>query len=192
MREADGDQVRTVRQVHRLLGLPGMQDDQAPDARHRLSGAGLRGPARRAAHPARQDVLLVHGVSGVQVRPLDPPPQRTVPQLWGAVPHRTGSTRGQDHEELHSPGVRVQAGSGADGRGVRAPRSTADSRRPLPTGGAPASDVMDGAVSSFMEYLAVERGVSPHTLRNYAIDLREFTGFLPGEHASMAEAGARP
>jgi integrase/recombinase XerC len=50
---------------------------------------------------------------------------------------------------------------------------------------------MDGAVSAFLEYLAVERGASPHTLRNYTIDLREFTEFLQGEHASVVDADAR-
>jgi integrase/recombinase XerC len=50
---------------------------------------------------------------------------------------------------------------------------------------------MDGAVSSFLEYLAVERGASPHTLRNYAIDLREFTEFIRGEGTSVAEADTR-
>jgi integrase/recombinase XerC len=50
---------------------------------------------------------------------------------------------------------------------------------------------MDGSVGAFLEYLAVERGASPHTLRNYAIDLREFTEFLRGERASVVKADAR-
>ena len=37
---------------------------------------------------------------------------------------------------------------------------------------------MDAAVGSFLEYLGVERGASPHTLRSYATDLTEFTRFL--------------
>jgi len=40
---------------------------------------------------------------------------------------------------------------------------------------------MDAAVGSFLEYLGVERGASPHTLRSYATDLTEFTRFLAGE-----------
>jgi integrase/recombinase XerC len=40
---------------------------------------------------------------------------------------------------------------------------------------------MDAAVGSFLEYLGVERGASPHTLRSYAADLTEFTRFLDGE-----------
>jgi len=47
---------------------------------------------------------------------------------------------------------------------------------------------VDAEVSSFLEYLANQRGASPHTLRNYAIDLREFTEFLRGEHAAIVEA----
>ncbi|HEV8457743.1 MAG TPA: tyrosine recombinase XerC [Methylomirabilota bacterium] len=37
---------------------------------------------------------------------------------------------------------------------------------------------MDGPDAAFLEYLAVERGASPHTLRSYAADLREFRRFL--------------
>jgi len=40
---------------------------------------------------------------------------------------------------------------------------------------------MDAAVGTFLEYLAVERGASPHTLRSYAADLTEFTRFLADE-----------
>ncbi|HKW91318.1 MAG TPA: tyrosine recombinase XerC [Methylomirabilota bacterium] len=40
---------------------------------------------------------------------------------------------------------------------------------------------MDAAVGSFLEYLGVERGASPHTLRGYAVDLSEFTRFLAEE-----------
>jgi integrase/recombinase XerC len=40
---------------------------------------------------------------------------------------------------------------------------------------------MDAAVGSFLEYLAVERGASPHTLRSYAADLTEFIRFLAEE-----------
>ena len=37
---------------------------------------------------------------------------------------------------------------------------------------------MDDAIGAFLEYLAVERGASPHTVRGYAGDLREFSAFL--------------
>jgi integrase/recombinase XerC len=37
---------------------------------------------------------------------------------------------------------------------------------------------MDDAIDAFLEYLAVERGASPHTVRSYAADLREFSAFL--------------
>ena len=40
---------------------------------------------------------------------------------------------------------------------------------------------MDVAVGSFLAYLGVERGASPHTLRSYAADLTEFTSFLAAE-----------
>jgi integrase/recombinase XerC len=40
---------------------------------------------------------------------------------------------------------------------------------------------MDAVVGSFLEYLGVERGASPHTLRSYAADLTEFTRFLAEE-----------
>lgn len=50
---------------------------------------------------------------------------------------------------------------------------------------------MDRPVSSFLEYLADERGASPHTLRNYGADLDEFTKFLRRERSSLATADAR-
>ena len=37
---------------------------------------------------------------------------------------------------------------------------------------------MADAIGAFLEYLAVERGASPHTVRGYAGDLREFSAFL--------------
>ncbi len=43
---------------------------------------------------------------------------------------------------------------------------------------------MDGPIAAFLEYLAVERGASPHTLRGYATDLAEFRRFLSGRGVS--------
>lgn len=40
---------------------------------------------------------------------------------------------------------------------------------------------MDAAAGSFLEYMAVERGASPHTLRSYAADLTDFIRFLAEE-----------
>jgi integrase/recombinase XerC len=51
---------------------------------------------------------------------------------------------------------------------------------------------MDAAVGSFLEYLGVERGASPHTLRSYAADLTEFTCFLADERiGGLPEADTR-
>jgi integrase/recombinase XerC len=51
---------------------------------------------------------------------------------------------------------------------------------------------MDAAVGSFLEYLAVERGSSPHTLRSYATDLIEFTRFLADEQiGGLGDADTR-
>ena len=51
---------------------------------------------------------------------------------------------------------------------------------------------MDRAAGSFLEYLAVERGASPHTLRSYRTDLTEFTRFLAAEGlGGLAEADSR-
>jgi integrase/recombinase XerC len=52
------------------------------------------------------------------------------------------------------------------------------------------SEVTD-PVSAFLEYLAVERGASPHTLRSYATDLGEFTRFLQRERSSLPTADSR-
>ncbi|HLF50531.1 MAG TPA: tyrosine recombinase XerC [Methylomirabilota bacterium] len=43
---------------------------------------------------------------------------------------------------------------------------------------------MGGPVPAFLEYLAVERGASPHTLRGYATDLAELLRFLAGRGVS--------
>src|SRR5262245_51127441 len=50
---------------------------------------------------------------------------------------------------------------------------------------------MDDPVSAFLEYLDLERGASPHTLRNYRIDLLEFSEFLRRHGASPSTADAR-
>ena len=118
VREADGDQARPLRQVHRVLGLPGVQDDEARHARHHVSRGGLRRPAGRAPDAPRQDVLLV---------------QRTIPTARsrsGAAGHRAlsevrravldGALRagGQGHARVHPRGLRVQGGDRPDGRRV--------------------------------------------------------------------------
>jgi integrase/recombinase XerC len=51
---------------------------------------------------------------------------------------------------------------------------------------------MKDPVAAFLEYLAAERGASPHTLRGYAADLREFSRVLADEGvAGVAGADAR-
>ena len=47
---------------------------------------------------------------------------------------------------------------------------------------------MDAAVRSFLTYLQVERGASPHTLRNYEGDLRQFLAFLRTAHKGSLPA----
>ena len=47
---------------------------------------------------------------------------------------------------------------------------------------------MDAAVRSFLTYLQVERGASPHTLRNYEGDLRQFQAFLRTAHKGSLPA----
>ena len=54
-----------------------------------------------------------------------------------------------------------------------------------------ADRAMDEPIASFLEHLAVERGASPHTLRNYAIDLCEFAEFLRGERFAVVNADAQ-
>ena len=49
---------------------------------------------------------------------------------------------------------------------------------------------MDAAVRSFLMYLQVERGASPHTLRNYEGDLRQFLAFLRTAHDGSLPAPA--
>src|SRR4029453_12581636 len=62
----------------------------------------------------------------------------------------------------------------------------------LPGWRRPDPPAMDVAVGSFLEYLGVERGASPHTLRSYATDLTEFTSFLAAEKIDgLASADTR-
>jgi integrase/recombinase XerC len=49
---------------------------------------------------------------------------------------------------------------------------------------------MDAAVRSFLTYLQVERGASPHTLRSYEGDLRQFQGFIRATHNGSLPAPA--
>jgi integrase/recombinase XerC len=51
---------------------------------------------------------------------------------------------------------------------------------------------MDDPIAAFLAYLRVERGASPHTLRGYGTDLREFADFAGREGAgAIAAADAR-
>ena len=50
---------------------------------------------------------------------------------------------------------------------------------------------MDGAVSSFLEYLAAERGASPHTLRSYTADLADFAQFVRRARGTLRGADTR-
>jgi integrase/recombinase XerC len=50
---------------------------------------------------------------------------------------------------------------------------------------------MGDPVARFLDYLAVERGASPHTLRNYALDLAAFRQFLRQAGVPVEAADAR-
>src|SRR5262245_50320774 len=97
-----------------------------------------------------------------------------MPEVRSAVHHRADRPRRQDHAELYPRGVRLQTGDRAHGRGVKVMRGS--------------TDAADGAVASFLEHLAAERGASPHTVRAYATDLREFTEFLRSQGATVKES----
>jgi hypothetical protein len=49
----------------------------------------------------------------------------------------------------------------------------------------PAAPPWDDAFPAFIDYLASYRGYSPHTVKAYARDLREFRGFLAARHRSI-------
>lgn len=46
---------------------------------------------------------------------------------------------------------------------------------------------LDPKVRQFFDYLEAGRGASPHTIKNYGTDLREFFGFLDGKHLSEVD-----
>ena len=76
LRQAHGHQARALRQVHRVLGLPGVQDHQAGHPGHRVRGAGMRGPARGPAQPARPRLLRLLRLSHLHLRGLAAPGAR--------------------------------------------------------------------------------------------------------------------
>lgn len=47
---------------------------------------------------------------------------------------------------------------------------------------------MDDQIERFIQHLATERNVSPHTLRNYRSDLRQFRDFTAGDKGAAAPA----
>ena len=49
---------------------------------------------------------------------------------------------------------------------------------------------MDEWIDSFLDYMAVERGVSPHTLSAYRNDLRQLVEFLRSRQAGAGERQA--
>jgi integrase/recombinase XerD len=46
-------------------------------------------------------------------------------------------------------------------------------------------------VEAFLRYQAIERGASPHTLRSYRTDLRQFCRFLATRHVALMHVDAR-
>jgi len=71
---------------------------------------------------------------------------------------------------------------------VSSPKKTSRKRENSPAGkkGACAETLQGEALEGFLRYLRQERGYSPHTLRAYARDLRDFGEFLGGR--SLLEA----
>ncbi len=45
---------------------------------------------------------------------------------------------------------------------------------------------MDFAAQAFLDYLKVQRGASEHTIKNYAVDLNQFSDFIQKHHAEMS------
>src|SRR5438132_974971 len=164
LREAHGHQARTLRKVHRVLGLPGVQDDEADHARHRVPGARLRGPARRAPLAAGPHLFRLLGVPELQVRPLAAARPRAVPEVRRAVHDRARRPRPRA-PAVRTRGVRLRAGGRDLGR-------------------------MSDPLAAFLKYLTLERDASPHTLRSYRSDLREFQVFV-GRDKPLGEVDGR-
>ena len=106
--QAHGDQARPLREVHRLLGLPRVQDDQARHPRDRLLRGRLRRPARRAPEQAGQDLLRLQQVPRLQVRRLGAPDRRAMPEVRRGVPDGADRQGRQADPRLHPRRVRLQ------------------------------------------------------------------------------------
>ena len=158
VRQADGGQARPVRQVHRVLGLPRVQDHQAgarSASRARRTGCGGQLVERRSKRGKTFYACANYPkcTFSVWARPV----RGAVPQVRGAVPHRALRPR-------------RQAGRGACvreecGYKARAGSRASPERRVPRCGRAPIGTIRSARSSSTS---AVERGASAHTLRSYA------------------------
>src|SRR5262249_3632013 len=165
--QADGDQARPLRQIHRVLRLSRMQDHQAGHAGHQVLGARLQRRAGGAPIEEGPHVLRLLGVSELQVCRVAAADQRAVPQVRSAVPHGAGR-QGSSGAHLPARGLRLQAG-GRDHRRMREP------------------------VTAFLRHLEVERHSSPHTVRAYRRDLDDWIGFMtpPSRNGAAAAIDQR-
>ena len=75
-----------LRALHRLLGIPRVQEHQEDHHRHPVPAGGLRGRADRAALEAGPRVLRLRQLSDVPLRRLAAPGRDPVPEVRRAVP----------------------------------------------------------------------------------------------------------
>src|SRR2546422_982123 len=110
---------------------------------------------RRTAATAPRTVRHVPGILGLsrlQVRPRAAARPRAVPEVRRAVHDRARRPRPRA-PAVRTRGVRLRAGGRDLGR-------------------------MRDPLAAYLKYLTLERDASPHTLRSYRSDLREFQVFV--------------
>src|SRR6476646_12031119 len=81
MREPDGGEDRPFREVHRMLGLSGMQDDETSGARCEMPPAWLRRGSCPEADAQGPFVLCLQQISGLRICLVGPSHSQSLSDL---------------------------------------------------------------------------------------------------------------
>ena len=107
MREPDGGEDRPFREVHRLLGLPGMQDDETPGARREMSAAWLRRGSCPEADAKRPFVLCLQQISGLRICLVGSSHSQGLSDLQRPFPYRKSQQASRPQRAMPKRGMRL-------------------------------------------------------------------------------------